>query len=64
MTFGGKSYSHNTDRKFMMIEEKYNVNEDVDTYHSLSHKVTFTQMNAKKGINIFGERAIIAMFKE
>ena len=48
----------------MMIKEKYNINEDVDTYQSLSHKVIFTQMNAKKGINIFGERVITDMFKE
>ena len=48
----------------MMIKEKFNINEDVDTYQSLSHKVMFTQMNAKKGITLFGERAIAAMFKE
>ena len=27
--FDGKSYSHNTRRQFMMIKEKYNVNEDI-----------------------------------
>ena len=48
----------------MMIKEKYNVNEYVYTYQSLSHKVMFTQMNTKKGIKIFVERAITAMFKE
>ena len=32
MSFDGKSYSHNTHQKFMIIKEKYNVNEDVDTY--------------------------------
>ena len=32
MGFDGQSYSHNTHRKFMMIKDKYNVNEDVDTY--------------------------------
>ena len=47
----------------MMIKEKYNVNEDVDTYQSLSHKVIFTQMNAKKGIKLFVEIVIAAMFK-
>ena len=40
----------------MMIKEKYNFNEDVDTYQSLPHKVMFTQMNAKKKIKLFGER--------
>ena len=34
----------------MIIKEKYNVNEDVDTYQSLSHKVMFMQMNAEKGV--------------
>ena len=63
MSFDGKSYIHNTHWKFMIIKEKYNVNEDVDTYPSLSHKVMFTKMNAKKGIKLFGERAIVAMFK-
>ena len=37
----------------MMIKDKYNVNEDVDTHQSLSHKVIFTQMNAKKRIKLF-----------
>ena len=53
MVFDCHSYSHNTNRKFMMIREKYNVIEDVDTYHSLSRKLMFTQINAKKGIKIF-----------
>ena len=47
----------------MIIKEKYNINENVDTYQSLSHKVMFTQMNAKKGIKLFGEREIASMFK-
>ena len=38
----------------MIIREKYNVNDYVDTYTSLLHKLIFTQMNAKKGIKIFG----------
>ena len=37
----------------MMIKEKYNANEDVDTYQSLSHKVMSTQMNAKQGMKLF-----------
>ena len=63
MSFDGKSYSHNTHWQFIMIKEKYNVNEDVYTYQSLFHKVIFTQMNSKKGIKLLGERAIAAMFK-
>ena len=47
-----------------MIKEKYNVNDDVDTYQSLFNKVIFTQMKAKKGIKLFRERLITAMFKE
>ena len=64
MSLYGQPYSPNTHQQFMMIKEKYNLNEDVDTYQSLSHKVIFTQMNAKKGIKLFLERAITAMFKE
>ena len=48
----------------MMITENYNVNNDVYTYQTLSHKVMFMQMNAKKGIKILGERSIVAMFKD
>ena len=54
MSFYGQSYSRNTHWQFMMIKEKYNVNEDIDTYQSLLHKVIFTQMNAKKEIKLFG----------
>ena len=46
-----------------MINEKYIVNEDVDTYQSLLHKVISTQMNEKKGIKIFVEIEITYMFK-
>ena len=63
MSFDGTWVDHVSHRKFMMIKEKYNINEDVDTYQSLSHKVMFMQMNAEKGIQIFGERLIAAMFK-
>ena len=45
MSFDGELYSHNTHRQFMIIKEKYNANEDVDTYQSLYHKVMFMQMN-------------------
>ena len=48
----------------MTIRENYNVNEDVDIYQPLYQNILFTQMNAKKGIKLFGERAILAMFKE
>ena len=64
MSFYRELYSHNTHRQFMIIKEKYNANEDVDTYQSLYHKVMSMQMNTKKGIELFGERAIIDMFKE
>ena len=64
MSFDGQSYSHNTHRQFMMIKKNYNASEDVDTYQPLSHKVMFSQINAKKGIHLFRERYIAAMFKE
>ena len=37
----------------MIIKEKYDINESVYTYESLSHKVMFTQMKAKNGIKLF-----------
>ena len=37
----------------MMIKDKYNFNAYVDNYQSLSLKVMFTQMNAKKEIKLF-----------
>ena len=64
MIFDGQSYSHNTHQKFMMIRKKYEVNEDVDTYQSLLHKVMFMQITTKKGIQLFGEGEIADMFKE
>ena len=47
-----------------MAKEKYDINQDMDTYYSLACDVMFTQMNAKKGIKLFGERAVASMFKE
>jgi hypothetical protein len=64
MSFDGKSYTHGRHRQFMMVKENYDINQDMDSYMSLATKVMFTQMNAKKGIKRFGERAIAAMFKE
>ena len=49
---------------YIFIKEKYNANEDVYKHQSLSLKVMFTQMNANKGINLFGERAIANIFRE
>ena len=39
----------------MIIKEKYKINEDLYTYQSMTHKVMFKKMNAKKGIKLFGE---------
>ena len=35
ISFDGKSYSHNNHRQFMMIKQKYNVNDYIDAYQSL-----------------------------
>ena len=64
MSFDGKLYTHRKHRQFLMTKEKYDINKDMDTYYSLACDVMFTQMNAKKGIKLFGERAVAAMFKE
>ena len=63
MSFYVKSFSHNTHCQFIIIKEKYNINEDVYTYHSWSHKLMFTQINAKKVIKLFVEIEIADMFK-
>ena len=47
-----------------MMKEKYDINHDMDSYQSIAHDVMFTQMSAKKGIKLFGETAVAAMFKE
>ena len=64
MSFDGKMYTHGRHRQFLMTKEKYDINQDMDTYYSIACDVMFTQMNAKKGIKLFGERAVAAMFKE
>ena len=53
--------------QFLMNEqEKNNVNHafDVEAGMKSTTKVMFTKMRASKGIKIFGERAIAAIFKE
>lgn len=47
-----------------MVKEDYDINKDMDSYYTLACEVMFTQMNAKKGIKMFGECAVAAMFKE
>ena len=64
MTFDGKYYTHGKSHQFLTIKEKYDPNADMNTYYSTACEVMFTQMNAKKGIKQFGERAVAAMFKE
>jgi hypothetical protein len=64
MTFDGKSYTHTKHRQFLMMKEKYDIHQDMDSYQSVAHDVMFTQMSAKKGIKLFGETAVAAMFKE
>jgi hypothetical protein len=64
MSFDGKMYTHSKHRQFLMMKEKYNKANDFDNFQTIANSVMFTQMNAKKGIKLFGERAVAAMFKE
>jgi hypothetical protein len=57
-------YTHSKHRQFLMMKEKYDKTNDFDNYQTIANSVMFTQMNAKKGIKLFGERAVAAMFKE
>jgi len=71
MSFDGKAYTHEKERQFLIVDEDYNKDEgmntyysDMNTYYSMACDVMFTQMSAKKGIKMFGERAIAALLKE
>jgi hypothetical protein len=64
MSFDGKMYTHSKHRQFLMMKEKYDKTTDFDNYQMIANSVMFTQMNAKKQIKLFGERAVAAMFKE
>lgn len=64
MSFDGKAYTHEKERQFLIVDEDYNKDKDMNTYYSIACDVMFTQMSAKKGIKMFGERAIAALLKE
>jgi len=64
MRFDGKAYTHAKERQFLIVDEDYNKDKDMNTYCSIACVVMFTQMSAKKGIKMFGERAIAALLKE
>ena len=64
MHFDGKTYTHENERQFLIVDEDYNKDKDINTYYSIACGVMFTQMSAKKGIKMFGERAIAALLKE
>ena len=64
MSFAGKMYSHSKHKQFLMFKAKYDNQNDMNNFQAAAHNVMFTQMNAKKGIKQFGERAVAAIFKE
>ena len=55
MSFDGKAYTHGKERQFLIVDEDYNKDKDMNTYYSIACDVMFTQMSAKKGIKMFGE---------
>jgi hypothetical protein len=57
--FGGKSY----DTQFASVDQRNEVTSADDCYN-ITVNVVFTQMSATKGIKIYGERALTAMFTE
>ena len=68
-TFTGKTYDDVKKKiQFLMDEKKHETEKknifDVETSIKASVNVMFTQMQATRGFNLFGERAVAAMIKE
>ena len=63
MNFGGKSY-YTVKHRQMLMQKMRNYTTTEEEYHQAAVDVMFTQMSAKKGMKLFGERAVAAMFKE
>ena len=59
---GGKSHETNTGTKFFQIKEPKGESW-TDEYYKATVDTCFTQMG-KKGINIYGKRAVLAMLNE
>ena len=59
-SFEGKSY----DTQFFGVTPKQENEQSSDECHRIAVNVMFAQMGAKKGIKLFGQRAVAAMFKE
>eukprot|EP00957_Ditylum_brightwellii_P179219 13653549-Ditylum_brightwellii.AAC.1 len=51
-------------KKDVLIQNVDDHKRNDDNYMSIAIKVMFTQMNTKKGIRMFGECAVAALFKE
>ena len=64
MRFDGKAHTHEKEGQFLIVDEDFNKDKDMNIYYSIACNVMFTQMSAKKGIKMFGERAIAALLKE
>ena len=47
MSFDGKAYTHEKERQFLIVDEDYNKDKDMNTYYSIACDVMFTQMSAK-----------------
>jgi hypothetical protein len=63
MNFGGKSYYTVKHRQMLMTKIR-NYTTKAEGFHRAAVDVMFTQMSAKRGMKLFGERAVAAMFKE
>ena len=57
-------YAYGYEQQFLIVKEEYVINKDIDSYYLVACDVMFTQMTTKKGIKLFGERAVTVMFKE
>jgi KUP system potassium uptake protein len=59
-SFEGKTY----ETQFFGVTQKQEEQPSMDECHRIAVNVMFAQMSAAKGIKLFGERAVAAMFKE
>ena len=64
MSFYEKIYVNGQHCQLLMMKQKYDTSKGIDTYMSLEHDVTFTQIPVKRPIKQFGEQAVADMFKE
>ena len=64
MNFDGNAHKDPKHIQFLMMNQKHDNRNYIDNYQNMARSVMFAQINAKKGIKIFGERTVATMPKE